>query len=257
MSEELIDNRVIGDRRLRDRRLSRMSARAVFFDVDFTLIHPGPMFRAEGYHAFCARYGIEVDASRFEAAVAMVAPLLDLPEDAAYDEEVFVAYTRGIIEHMGGKGSTLDVCARDICREWAACRHFELYDEVPAVLGALAAAGVRVGVISNSHRCLASFQSHFELEGLIGAAVSSSDHGFMKPHASIFAAALQLLDVAAADAVMVGDSVRHDVEGALGAGMRAILLHRGETVVPQQEELCAHGVPVIRTLTELPALLNL
>jgi putative hydrolase of the HAD superfamily len=233
-----------------------LSAKAVFFDVDFTLIYPGPMFRGEGYHAFCARYGIDVDQSRFEAAVAMVAPILDEPDDAAYDAEIFVAYTRGIIEHMGGAGSAVDACARDIYQEWAACRHFELYDEVPAVLGALVASGVRVGLISNSHRCLASFQSHFELEGLISAAVSSSEHGFMKPHPSIFAAALQLVDVAPADAVMVGDSVRQDVEGALGAGMRAILLHRGETAVPQRDELHARGVIVIKSLAELPALLS-
>ena len=57
----------------------------------------------------------------------------------------------------------------------------------------LAAAGVRIGLISNTHRCLASFQSHFELQGLISAAVSSSEHGLMKPHPSIFSAALQLL----------------------------------------------------------------
>ena len=35
--------------------------RAVLFDVDFTLIYPGPMFRGEGYHAFCAHYGMDVD----------------------------------------------------------------------------------------------------------------------------------------------------------------------------------------------------
>ena len=29
-----------------------MTTRAVFFDVDFTLIYPGPMFQAEGYRAF-------------------------------------------------------------------------------------------------------------------------------------------------------------------------------------------------------------
>src|SRR5471030_1567396 len=132
----------------------------------------------------------------------MVAPLLDGPEDAAYDAEIFVAYTRGIIEHMGGTGAAVDACARDIYDEWAVCRHFELYDEVPAVLASLAASGIRVGLISNSHRCLASFQSHFELEGLISAAVSSSEHGFKKPHPSIFAAALQLVNVRAADAVM-------------------------------------------------------
>jgi putative hydrolase of the HAD superfamily len=231
-------------------------AKAVFFDVDFTLIYPGPTFRGEGYHAFCARYGIDVDASRFEAAVAKVAPLLDGPEDGAYDAEIWVAYTRGIIEHMGGRGEAVDACARDIYEEWAACRHFELYDEVPEVLAALAASGVRIGLISNSHRCLASFQSHFELEGLISAAVSSSEHGFMKPHPSIFLAALRLVDVAPGDAVMVGDSVRQDVEGALRAGMRAVLLHRGETAVPQPDDLRAQGVAVIRSLTELSGVLE-
>ena len=34
------------------------------FDVDFTLIYPGPTFRGEGYQAFCARYGMDVDAGR-------------------------------------------------------------------------------------------------------------------------------------------------------------------------------------------------
>jgi FMN phosphatase YigB (HAD superfamily) len=56
---------------------------------------------------------------------------------------------------------------------------------------------------------------------LIAAAVSSSEHGLMKPHPSIFAAALRLVDVPAADAMMVGDSVRQDVDGARSAGMRA------------------------------------
>jgi putative hydrolase of the HAD superfamily len=108
-----------------------------------------------------------------------------------------------------------------------------------------------VGLISNSHRCLASFQSHFDLEGLIHATVSSSEHGLMKPHPSIFAAALRLVDVKAAEAVMVGDSVRQDVEGALRAGVRAILLQRGDTPTTLAAAL---GVPVIRSLRELPPL---
>ena len=140
---------------------------------------------------------MDVDASRFAQAVASAAPLLDGPEDAPYDAEIFVAYTRHIIEQMGGRGPNLDACAREIYAEWAACQHFELYDDVPEVLRALAAAGLRIGLISNSHRCLASFQSHFELQGLISATVSSSEHGFMKPHPSIFSAALQLVDVRA------------------------------------------------------------
>lgn len=226
--------------------------RAVFFDVDFTLIYPGPTFRGEGYQAFCTRYGMEVDPSRFAAAVASAAPLLEESDDSSYDAEVFIAYTRHIIEQMGGEGSQVDACAREIYAEWAACHHFELYDDVPDVLRELAASGIRIGLISNSHRCLASFQTHFELQDVISATVSSSEHGFMKPHPSIFKAALELVDAEPAEAVMVGDNVRQDIEGALRAGMRAILLHRSGTPPPRAAAL---GIPIIRTLSELPSLL--
>jgi len=228
-----------------------MSARAVFFDVDFTLIYPGPTFRGEGYRAFCARHGIDVDPARFDAAVAAAAPLLDQPDDAMYDPEVFIAYTSRIIEGMGGRGPRLDACSRDIYDEWAACQHFELYEEVPAVLRSLVDAGLRIGLISNTQRCLTSFQDHFDLQGLITATVSSSDHGRMKPHPSIFAAALEQIGVQPVDSVMVGDSIRHDVEGALRAGMRAILLHRGDNAHPMARELKDRGIPVVRSLTEI------
>ena len=153
---------------------------------------------------------------------------------------------------MGGRGPRVDECSREIYREWAACQHFELYDDVPAVLRQLSESGLRVGLISNTHRCLASFQSHFELQGLISATVSSSDHGLMKPHPSIFSSALQLLGVAPAEAVMVGDSLRQDIEGALNVGMRAILLNRGDNAAPAV--VGDHRVPVIRSLRELPDL---
>ena len=177
-----------------------------------------------------------VDESAFERAVSSAAPLLDGP-DAAYDAEMFVKYAAHIIEQMGGRGDGVDACAREVYREWAACQHFELYDDVPDVLRELAASGVRIGLISNSHRCLASFESHFELRGLIAAAVSSSDHGFLKPHPSIFQTALQMVNVPAADAVMVGDNVRQDIEGALAVGMRAVLLHRDEAPHAREAEL--------------------
>jgi len=229
-----------------------VSTRAVLFDVDFTLIYPGPTFRGEGYQAFCARHGMGVDPSMFEEGVARAAPLLESPDDV-YDPEIFIAYTSRIIEVMGGTGTRIDECSREIYREWAACQHFELYDDVPEVLRQLSDSGLRIGLISNTHRCLASFQSHFELQGLISATVSSSDHGLMKPHPSIFAAALQLLDVSAAEAVMVGDSFAHDGEGALGVGMGALLPNRGDATAPKV--LGDRRVPVIRSLRELPALL--
>ena len=228
--------------------MSRMPVRAVFFDVDFTLIYPGPMFQGVGYQRFCARYGIDVDPSRFSEAVLSAAAILNEDQDHSYDPKVFIRYTRRIIEGLGGTGGQLDACAMEIYEEWAACQHFFLYDDVTPALQELAARGIKVGLISNSHRCLESFQQHFELQGLIGAALSSSEHGYLKPHPSIFESALTQLDVAAAESVMVGDSLPHDIEGARRAGMRGILVQRSRDAGVAGPS----DVPVIRDLSELP-----
>jgi HAD superfamily hydrolase (TIGR01662 family) len=232
-----------------------MSVRVVYFDVDVTLIEPGSMFRAEGYEAFCTRYGITVDKARFNRAVASAARVLE-EAGTVYDAEVFVRYTAHIIETMGGTGARVVECAREIYEEWAYCHHFNLYEEVPDVLRELAASGIRVGLISNSHRSLDEFESHFELRGLIAGAVSSSQHGYMKPDPSIFEAALKLLHVEAPDAVMVGDTLSHDIDGALAVGMRAVLVHRSGAPHPREAELVRKAVPVITSLRELPALLG-
>lgn len=225
--------------------LSQRTA-AVFFDVDFTLIYPGPTFQGEGYERFCAQHGIAVERSRFGHAVRAASVILDAQQEHVYDADIFVRYTRRIIEEMGGTGPNLDACATQIYDEWAACHHFHLYDDVPPVLRELARRGVKIGLISNSHRSMASFEQHFELEGLISAAISSADHGYLKPHPSIFEAALQLAGVSAEQSVMVGDSYSHDIEGARSVGMRGVLVHRGDG----SPDIAA-DVPVIGDLSEL------
>jgi HAD superfamily hydrolase (TIGR01509 family) len=226
--------------------------RAVFFDVDFTLIFPGPNFQGEGYQRTCGDFGVQVDAARFEDAVAASSFILDEVEEPLYDEGLFIHYTASIIEHMGGRGPGVVKAAREIYSQWAVNHHFEMYDDVAPTLRQLESRGVIVGVISNSHRSLDAFRDHFELGGLIHALVSSSLHGYMKPHPSIFETALLRAGVSAAESVMVGDSLKADVEGALTVGMRAVLLRRsGE--MPSD---LPRGVHVIQSLRELDALLR-
>jgi FMN phosphatase YigB (HAD superfamily) len=56
--------------------------------------------------------------------------------------------------------------------------------------------------------------------------------------------------VRAEESIMVGDSLLHDIEGALRVGMRGVLVHRGDGL-PET----VNSVPVVRTLAELPALI--
>jgi len=234
--------------------------KAVLFDVDFTLIYPGPTFQGEGYQRFCARHGLAVDPRRFEEAVASSSPLLDRTIDHVHDTAHYLAYVEAIIRRMGGEGPGVAPCAAEIYHEWAVNHHFSLYDDVPETLRALASRGLRLGLVSNTHRCLTSFQAHFDLDAYISAAVSSSEHGYMKPHPSIFRTAVRLLGVEPAATVMVGDNLRQDIEGAVAAGLRAVHLCRRSCVGRDSIDVAGTGgtvvVPVISTLADLPALVE-
>jgi HAD superfamily hydrolase (TIGR01662 family) len=195
---------------------------------------------------------VSIDASRFDDAVAAASFILDEVEEPLYDDGLFIHYTSTIIEQMGGRGPGVLTAARHIYGEWATNHHFEMYEDVAAVLEELSAKGYLLGVISNSHRSLDSFKEHFKLSELIGTCVSSAEHGYMKPHRSIFETALEQAGVAPQESLMVGDSLKADIEGALAVGMRAVLLRRSGDL----PRLVPEGVDVIRSLIELPALLT-
>ncbi len=229
-----------------------LRVRAVFFDVDFTLIYPGPTFQAEGYRRACAARGIIVDPAKFDEATAASSFILDEVEEQIYNHDVFIHYTASIIEKMGGRGAQVVEVAGEIYDRWSVNHHFELYDDVAPVLEALQKRGLTVGAISNSHRSLDAFREHFSLENIITVSVSGAEHGYMKPHRSIFDAALERAGVGAGEAMMIGDSFKHDIEGALNAGWRAVLLRRSGEV----PYALPAGLPVIKTLPELLPLLT-
>jgi putative hydrolase of the HAD superfamily len=126
---------------------------------------------------------------------------------------------------------------------------FRPYDEVPAALRALRAAGHRLVVVSNWDVSLHEMLRDAGLRGLVDAAISSAEAGAAKPDPAIFRRALELAGEPAADALHAGDSLEYDVFGALAAGLRAALLVRGggAPVVPA-------GVAVVGSLAEVVSL---
>ena len=78
--------------------------KAVFFDVDYTLIHPGPTFGGDGYRAFAARHGLRVDPARFAAAVSEAAAELDFARNTVYRPDPFIRYAARVLRGMGADG---------------------------------------------------------------------------------------------------------------------------------------------------------
>ncbi|MHB8642940.1 MAG: HAD family hydrolase [Gaiellaceae bacterium] len=200
-----------------------MTLEAVIFDVDFTLARPGPDLGPEGYKALGARYGLELDPVRYDDARREAIATLKRHAELDHDEEVWVLFTERIIVGMGGSGDT-HAAAAEMTRAWENAEHFELYDDVLPVLEVLRAHGLTLGLLSNTARDLDVFVAHHRL--VVDAALTSRVHGKTKPHETIFRAMLERLGVGAAHAVMVGDDLHDDVEGAASIGMRAWLVDR-------------------------------
>ena len=108
---------------------------------------------------------------------------------------------------------------------WEHADHFELYDDVLPTLADLRARGLRLGLLSNTARDLDALRRRTTPSTSTRCSPRAS-HGKTKPHEAIFRRMLELLDVAAGEAAMVGDTLEDDIEGARAVGMRAVLLDR-------------------------------
>jgi putative hydrolase of the HAD superfamily len=124
-----------------------------------------------------------------------------------------------------------------------ALRFFAYPDSAPA-LEALRAAGIRTVVVSNWDHSLHERLQETGLAPLLDGALASAEVGAAKPDRAIFEAALELAGTG--DAWHVGDTPAADVEGALAAGLRPVLITRHGPPAT-----VAEGVPVIGSLAEL------
>jgi putative hydrolase of the HAD superfamily len=200
-----------------------MGLRAVVFDVDFTIAQPGPDLGPEGYRRLGRQHGLELDPGRYEQARRAAFETLERHPELEHDEEIWVLFTQRIIEGMGGVGDTY-ACAAEMTHAWEHAQHFDLFDDVPPTLEALRAHGLKIGLLSNTARDLDLFVAHHGL--VVDAVLTSRAHGKTKPHEGIFLRMLELLDVTAGDAAMVGDTIEDDIEGARAVGMTAVLVDR-------------------------------
>ena len=128
--------------------------------------------------------------------------------------------------------------------------------DVPELFRRLRAAGVKIGVLSNTMWPRSMHEQVFIRDGvleLIDGAVYSSEIEWTKPHPEAFRAAMAAVGVTdQAACVFVGDRPYDDVFGAKRAGMRAVLVPNSD--VPAWPE--AEPDAVIGRLADLAPLID-
>jgi len=127
--------------------------------------------------------------------------------------------------------------------------NWQVYPDVFPTLDLLRQHELTLGIVSDWGSRLPQLIEALGLARYFAFVLASATAGAAKPVARFYQTALQKAGVPTQAAVMVGDSYRADVEGARAAGMDAVLLDRNGTSD-------VRDVPVIRSLEELPALLE-
>jgi len=225
---------------------------AVVFDVDFTIAKPGPDLGPEGYRALGQRFGLDLDPALYEEARRGAIATLERNSELDHDEEVWVLFTERIIQGMGGNGDTYS-CARAMTLAWERADHFELYEDALPVIAELRNRGLKLALLSNTGRDLNEFVAHHRID--VDVFLTSRLHGKTKPHETIFRRILELLDVRPEEALMVGDTLQDDVEGARAVGMQAVLIDRVGRYPGSSErirDLTALGDIVARLSADVP-----
>jgi putative hydrolase of the HAD superfamily len=223
---------------------------AVLLDALGTLLEledPGPPLAEE-----LGRRGVDVSVEEARSAVLAEMTYYRAHHDEASDRARLEGLRRRCAEVLRDNlpPSARELGIDGVVDALLAALRFRPFAEVEPALRELRAAGLRLVVISNWDVSLHDQLAATGLTELVDGAVSSAEVGVGKPHPDIYARALELAGVGAAEALMAGDSPDTDIVGALAVGAHAALVdRRGAAELPD-------GAHRIGSLAELPALVE-
>jgi putative hydrolase of the HAD superfamily len=241
---------------------ARPAFSAIMFDIDDTLFAHHSSVLA-GLTSFRARLGPPFDEGDDRATAELWERLAD---------KHYRRYLSGELTHIEQRrarardfvaqfGQHLDDAAADAWYDVYLAEYTKawmLHGDTLACLNALASTGIRLGIIANGDLAFQNDKlARLGLDPLFEHVVTSGELGYAKPDARIFKHACQQFRVEPAQTAYVGHRLRTDAIGASGAGLTGVWLDRaGVATVTDIMAARATGVPIIRTLSELPEALG-
>ncbi|MGH2456890.1 MAG: HAD family hydrolase [Candidatus Limnocylindria bacterium] len=174
-------------------------------------------------------------------------------DDAAI-ERTWRAYHATMLAELGVTDRAHDLIDAILGSQFAADA-WELYpDVVPALVALRAQPDLAIAVISDWGSNLGAILSGLGLDPFLDFVLASGAVGLAKPDPALFGAALERAGAAPTEALMVGDSLRADHDGARAAGLDAVLLVRPEGSVERRQ--VPAGTRTIASLAELPPIVT-
>jgi HAD superfamily hydrolase (TIGR01662 family) len=202
-----------------------------------------------------ADLGERVEASRIAAAMfAAKRAYQDVLKQSERHEDGWSVLVRALLVAAGVPLERVDAQLAPLRRV-----HDDFYfwrkvpSDVPAALARAQAAGIRLGVISNSEGRLDSVLQRVGLRAPFELVVDSHLEGVSKPNPEIFRRALTRMQVAPEQALYAGDIPEVDLNGAARAGMHGVLVDAFDHYSDRPELPRVRGVAhLVDELLQLP-----
>jgi len=208
------------------------AVRMIFFDVGETLVRPRRPF-GDLLKEIARELGVDVPGAAFSGLARHVeGRVIDrthrgmpftFPKEASrqFWFDTYNGYLGQFVAPVDA-----DRLTRRLLGLLSSPQGYELYADTRVTLDRLRRRGYRLGVISNWEAWLPALLAELGIADDFEHVVISGECGFEKPDARIFACALRESGYRPDEIVYVGDRPAHDVEPALTAGIRPILLDR-------------------------------
>lgn len=199
---------------------SRPGLRAVLFDAGNTLVFLDYDRMA---HGVGTALGLPLTGRGLAARAAEATAAMERASGS--DQERAATYLEALFR-LGGVPAQRMGEVRDCLQAMHREQHLwcSVQEQTHESLARLKAAGLRLGIVSNSDGRVEQALLAAGLREYFDVVIDSSLVGIEKPDPAIFRAALDALGVAPEEALYVGDLYDVDVVGARAAGMEAVLL---------------------------------
>lgn len=200
--------------------------RAVVFDAVGTLIMPDPPAHAvyaEVGRRFGSRLDQDVITARFRAAFRAEEEV-DRAAGWRTDEEREMRRWRTIVAATLDDVTDGESCFRELWRHFARPSAWRSDPDAGQVIAELRRRGLSVGIASNFDGRLRSVAAGLPALAPVSTLVISSEVGWRKPAGAFFEAVARAVRCEPGEVLHVGDDRANDYDGALAAGLRAVLL---------------------------------
>jgi len=214
--------------------------RGIFFDAGDTLFEVKESVGAQ-YSRFAKKYGIDVDAGllnqRFKEVFKQSPPLafpgVSGSEIKRREKEWWYKIVREVFDEI--RFPEFDALFEELFVFFKGPEGWSLFPETKEVLDRLHREGYHLGIISNFDSRIDEVCRSLGIGRYFRTVTISSLEGVAKPDPEIFKRAMKKAALSPQESIYIGDSPRHDIQGARAIGMRVFLVDRSGRYAKERE----------------------